>query len=75
MNEPRAFPVHQVTFAEPEDGSVLDCLKAAVLNHSAYQDVLILAYDHDGNLCVAHSNMTEPEKLWLLAKAQQTILE
>ena len=60
-------------YAAHENMSPDDALKAAMSQD--YDDVIILGYNNEGDLCVTSSKTNRANALWMVEKAKQQILE
>lgn len=49
--------------------TVEQCLEFAARNHSDLQDVIVVGYDEDGDVCIRSSHMTRAEATFLLMAA------
>lgn len=54
--------------------TVEECLQLCLRQHAAYADVLVLAWNKDGELVHHSSDMSKGDVNWLLDSAKQDIL-
>ena len=45
------------------------CLSHCALDHENFQDVMVIGYDHDGELIVRSSAMSRKDAVWMLLAA------
>lgn len=49
--------------------TVQECLEFSARNAADFQDVIVVGYDHDGDLLVRSSNMSRKDAVWALMAA------